>query len=326
MHEALISVIVPVYKVEKYLDECVQSIVNQTYKNLEIILVDDGSPDRCPEMCDEWARRDSRIKVIHKENGGASAARNAGLDIAVGQYVGFVDSDDYIATNMYEVLRNALIRQEKGIACCSMYTVTEKGEHLRKESSPAQKNLNIESALDAIFTLQADTSFCSKLYARKVLEKLRFPEGETNEEFSLLIPSVIFAQGLIHTQENLYYYRQRVGSVTKQAMPREADAFVLSNNLRKIEEQLKKYDIKKTKSFGFFSAQFSFWRAISYEKHYKQLSATLKEAYGIYRKIMAKNCAAYLLSTHSTMQNKLLYILVLTRLLRPIYKILNKPL
>ena len=91
MYSDLISVIVPVYKVEKYLNKCVQSIVNQTYKNLEIILVDDGSPDNCPQMCDEWAKKDSRIKVIHKENGGVSSARNAGLDNSFGDYIGFID-------------------------------------------------------------------------------------------------------------------------------------------------------------------------------------------------------------------------------------------
>lgn len=96
MNDPLISVIVPVYKVEKYLDECVESIVNQTYRNLEIILVDDGSPDNCPQMCDDWAKRDARIRVIHKENGGLSSARNAGLDVCTGEYISFIDSDDWL--------------------------------------------------------------------------------------------------------------------------------------------------------------------------------------------------------------------------------------
>ncbi len=96
MNEPLISVIVPVYKVEKYFDECVESIVNQTYRNLEIILIDDGSPDNCPQMCDDWTKRDARIRVIHKENGGLSSARNAGLDVCKGEYIAFVDSDDFI--------------------------------------------------------------------------------------------------------------------------------------------------------------------------------------------------------------------------------------
>lgn len=99
MNKSLVSVIVPVYKVEKYLDKCVESIVEQTYKNLEIILVDDGSPDNCPSMCDSWAQKDSRIKVIHKENGGVSSARNSALDAAAGDYICFVDSDDFIEPN-----------------------------------------------------------------------------------------------------------------------------------------------------------------------------------------------------------------------------------
>ena len=122
----LISVIVPVYKAEKYLDKCVQSIVNQTYKNLEIILVDDGSPDNCPEMCDEWAKKDSRIKVIHKENGGVSSARNAGLDNSFGDYIGFVDSDDFIENDFYECLYDNLVENGADISFCTFKTLDEK--------------------------------------------------------------------------------------------------------------------------------------------------------------------------------------------------------
>ena len=104
----LISVIVPIYKVEKYLDECISSIVNQTYRNMQIILVDDGSPDRCGEICDEWAKRDSRIMVIHKSNGGLSDARNAGIDVAIGEFIVFIDSDDWVESTMLEVMHNLL--------------------------------------------------------------------------------------------------------------------------------------------------------------------------------------------------------------------------
>ena len=100
--QELISVIVPIYKVEPYLDRCVQSLVDQTYSNLEIILIDDGSPDKCPEICDEWEKKDYRIKVIHKENGGLSDARNMGMQIMTGDYVSYIDSDDWVSTNMYE--------------------------------------------------------------------------------------------------------------------------------------------------------------------------------------------------------------------------------
>lgn len=121
MNNPLISVIVPVYKVEKYLDRCVESIVNQTYKNLEIILVDDGSPDNSSALCDEWAEKDSRIKVIHKENGGVSAARNAAIDIANGEFIGFVDSDDYIDKDMYDVLYKQLISTQSDLSVVGVY-------------------------------------------------------------------------------------------------------------------------------------------------------------------------------------------------------------
>ena len=120
MDNPKISVIVPVYKVEKYLDRCVESIVNQTYKNLEIILVDDGSPDDCPAICDAWANKDERIKVMHKENGGASSARNAGLDASSGDYVGFIDGDDIIDNDMYEMLLNNLVFTGADISRCGM--------------------------------------------------------------------------------------------------------------------------------------------------------------------------------------------------------------
>ena len=128
MEQELITVIIPVYKVEAYLEKCVESVRNQTYANLEIILVDDGSPDGCPAMCDELAARDERIQVIHRENGGLSAARNTGLDAAKGRYVAFVDSDDYIASKMFEKLHAALIGARADMAVCDLACVDEQGE------------------------------------------------------------------------------------------------------------------------------------------------------------------------------------------------------
>ena len=129
MNKPLISVIVPVYKVEKYLERCVKSICAQTYQNLEIVLVDDGSPDQCGEMCDMFAKQDSRIRVVHKENGGLSDARNAGLDVMTGDYVGFVDSDDWIEPDMYQVLYERLIKEKAEISCCGMKRCTDLGVH-----------------------------------------------------------------------------------------------------------------------------------------------------------------------------------------------------
>lgn len=123
--QPLISVIVPVYKTEKYLDRCIQSIVDQTYKNLEIILVDDGSPDNCPAMCDAWAAKDGRVQVIHKENGGVSTARNAGISIARGVFFAFVDSDDWIAPNMIRSLLDLQKESQADVTGCCLETVCE---------------------------------------------------------------------------------------------------------------------------------------------------------------------------------------------------------
>lgn len=129
-NKILLSVIVPVYKVESYLDRCVESIVGQSYRNLEIILVDDGSPDGCPEKCDDWAKRDNRIKVIHKQNAGLGFARNSGLDIATGEYVAFVDSDDYIENDMYRTLIDAACRHNADMVSCGFNKQLASGEFL----------------------------------------------------------------------------------------------------------------------------------------------------------------------------------------------------
>ena len=135
----LISVIVPIYNVESYLDRCIESIVNQTYKNLEIILVDDGSPDNCPAMCDAWAARDSRIQVIHKENGGLSDARNAGLAAASGEYIAFADSDDWVDAQCIRSLYGALRETDSEIAACDVcVTSRETGESCSFTKAPAR--------------------------------------------------------------------------------------------------------------------------------------------------------------------------------------------
>ncbi|NST07596.1 glycosyltransferase, partial [Enterococcus faecalis] len=120
-----ISIIVPVYNVEKYLEKCVRSILAQTFTDFELILVDDGSPDSSGAMCDQFAEQDQRVKVIHKENGGLSDARNAGIEIATGEYLGFVDSDDYIADDMYELLYTNIVKEDADLSICGIYDVYE---------------------------------------------------------------------------------------------------------------------------------------------------------------------------------------------------------
>lgn len=171
-----ISVTVPVYKTEGLLDRCVESIVGQTYKNLEIILVDDGSPDNCPAMCDEWAEKDSRIRVIHKENGGVSSARNAALDIATGDYIGFVDSDDWIEPEMYSSLIQKISESGKNIALCSYYAVEISGERYECRCVVDKEVLDKDDYFRFI-VLGGDGGYIwNRLYDADILKEVRFDE------------------------------------------------------------------------------------------------------------------------------------------------------
>lgn len=172
-----ITVIVPVYKVEKYFDKCVQSIVNQTYKNLEIILVDDGSPDNCPLMCDEWAKKDERIKVIHKENGGASSARNAGLDYATGEFIGFVDGDDYIDLDMYEIMLKEITDNGADAARCAIVRESRNGYKEEWGNNDSElKIVNKEQLRCDIGEANGilPVSPCNKLFKKKCIADVRF--------------------------------------------------------------------------------------------------------------------------------------------------------
>ena len=182
MNYYLISVIVPIYKVEKYLHKCIDSILAQTYTNLEIILVDDGSPDNCGKICDEYAAKDSRIKVIHQPNGGLSAARNAGLDIATGDYIGFVDSDDYIAPDMYEKLYNALVKNDADMAICDYQRFGNELPY--DEMSLTTEVITGLQAMEKQNTV-INCSFVvawSKLYKSFIFSNVRFPVGKINED------------------------------------------------------------------------------------------------------------------------------------------------
>lgn len=214
MDTPLISVIVPVYKVEAYLDRCVQSIVDQTYRNLEIILVDDGSPDNCGAMCDAWAQKDGRIKVIHKENGGLSDARNAGMAVVSGEYIGFIDSDDYIAPEMFRLLYDRLCTDGSDIATCGVETVFEDGTPSRPLTPSGCIILNREEALEAILReswLKQPVWY--KLYRTDLIRNLPFPVGKYHEDVYWTWQAVARAEKVSVFDVPCYFYVQRSGSI-----------------------------------------------------------------------------------------------------------------
>ncbi|MBR6778574.1 MAG: glycosyltransferase [Clostridia bacterium] len=225
----LISVIIPVYKVEEYIDKCIQSVVNQTYKNLEIILIDDGSPDNCPKICDQWAKKDGRIKVVHKPNGGVSSARNCGLDMATGDYVTFVDSDDFIELTMYEKLISSIIENNSDLALCGFCNVYENGI----KEVVVEKNLSVINAsnifdyyvlsnshkIDNIVYLDGIMAYtCRALYSKKIIKNNRFEQEIKYCEDLLFNLNVIDKNTKISVvNENLYNYYQRVTSAVHNA-------------------------------------------------------------------------------------------------------------
>ncbi len=211
----LISVIVPIYKVEAYLDRCVQSIVNQTYTNLEIILVDDGSPDQCPQMCDTWAKRDARVRVVHKENGGLSDARNAGLSIAGGEYIAFVDSDDAVEPDYLSSLYQVMQQENADIAECGVLLVKEDGEVLRERSCEEECLAmdRIEALRRLVLEQGVFQTVWNKLYRRSVIEGIQFEKGKYHEDEFWTYRVFARAQRIAVIRRPMYRYLQRSASI-----------------------------------------------------------------------------------------------------------------
>ena len=173
----LISIVVPIYKVEKYINKCIESILNQTYKNLEIILVDDGSPDNCGKIADEYAKKDNRIKVIHKKNGGLSDARNAGIDIVKGKYIAFVDSDDYIEKEYIEIMYNAIRTNKVKIVQCGINKVNDDGKVLDSYGYLDNELINSKRIIEEKYTKYPISNVVAwnKLYSTDLFKDIRYP-------------------------------------------------------------------------------------------------------------------------------------------------------
>lgn len=229
----LISVIVPVYKVEKYLKRCVDSILAQTYPCLEVILVDDGSPDGCPAICDEYAREDRRVRVIHKENGGLSDARNAGIDAAKGNFLGFIDSDDYVHPRFYELLLQALKEEGADIAGCDVKKIYETGtvEEEEKEAVRSEIYSGREATAnlyDAQLYLKSVVIW-NKLYKKELFKDVRFPKGKLHEDEFTSYRLLYQSKSVVYIDRAYYFYFQRedgiMGQKQKKISPVALEAY-----------------------------------------------------------------------------------------------------
>lgn len=210
-----ISLIIPVYNVKEYVSKCIESVISQTYKNLEIIIVDDGSTDGSGTICDYYKSIDKRIVVIHKENGGLSSARNSGLKIASGQYIGFIDSDDYIDSTMYEILINSLSNNKADIVCCDYFEFRD-NEELFDKIKRRDLIYSKEEAMSHLFDDVGYKCFAwNKLYRKELWDRASFREGKIFEDIEPTFLVFSMANKIVFVQEKLYYYRVRKSSISQ---------------------------------------------------------------------------------------------------------------
>ena len=209
----LISVVVPVYKVEKYLERCIQSIVTQSYGNIEIILVDDGSPDKCPIICDQWKEKDSRIRVIHKKNGGLSDARNEGIRIAKGEYIAFVDSDDYVHPQFIEILYSVITQRQADVVACE-YEEVSADSVLNVTKKIYFDDISFKQLIEYTPTAIAFNVW-NKLYKRELFDSIQFPVGKIHEDVGIWWELLYYAKNIVAISDRLYYYCQNQDSIMR---------------------------------------------------------------------------------------------------------------
>ena len=217
--EYKVSIIIHIYGVEKYLEECLDSVINQTYSNLEIILIDDESPDQCPVICDEYALKDNRIKVIHKKNGGAGSARNAGLKICTGEYICFVDSDDYVYPNYVEKLVSEAVRQKAEIIVSNFDYLYQNKKKTEKELMKTNEFSSAEYLEEFLINWHCSLIW-NKIFKKDILKSLFFVEGRRIDDEFFTYQAVIKAKKIVQIEDCLYVYRMRKSSVMNSSVSR----------------------------------------------------------------------------------------------------------
>lgn len=252
MANELVSIILPIYNVENYLRRCVESVINQTYQNLEIILVDDGSKDSSGKICDEYCAKDSRVKCIHKKNGGLSDARNAGIEIATGVYLCFIDSDDFIHSQYVETLHGALKKYDADMAVCNFQRVKEEDMPFEQNIKLAEVCGHVLNQDESWFALYDDklkyqyTIACSKLYKRSVFSNLRFPVGRLNEDSATAHQVIGLIEKSVYVDAVLYYYLVRAGSIMNSDIKTDDSVKAVEDRITYFMHQGKKELLEKT--------------------------------------------------------------------------------
>lgn len=311
-NKPLVSIVVPIYNVEKYIDRCISSISNQTYGNIEIILVDDGSKDSSPEKCDSWNRIDERVVVIHKSNGGLADARNCGVDNATGEYISFVDGDDSIDPAMIESMVEALLTYEAQIACCGKQKIYDNGN---TEAYQCRKSLKVYSGNEAIDELfcgyYIDESFCDKIFKIDLLRKFKFPLGEVNEDLPILPDIFSLCKNVVHIGAPLYNYHQNEGSITRSGY--NIKMHVVLEHLLQLQEKYSK-DNSDTLDMLFIRYSVAMLCRMNIDKLNANEEYFKKDKISYYG-YLKKNYIKYIISDRVCLKDKVLATLIITKLL-----------
>lgn len=255
----LISIIVPVYKVEKYLHRCIDSILIQSFTDFELILVDDGSPDNCGNICDEYAEKDSRIVVIHKKNGGLSDARNSGIAMARGKYIGFVDGDDYIEKYMYESLYNNIKEADADMAICGIYHCYD-GVEIKKQSQRIKKVCGqIEVIEEVLSGKHVGVGANTKLYKKFLFDDVRYPVGRIVEDAFVIVELLQNVQTVVIDTLPQYCYFHRKNSITMSAFSERCYDFIdaYKKNLAIINNTLEYKELREVAKYRYYWAYFT---------------------------------------------------------------------
>lgn len=318
MNEGVITVIIPVYNVESFLNECILSVINQTYKNLEIILVDDGSNDSSGNMCDKWANSDPRIKVIHKNNGGLSDARNTGLNNAHGDYISFIDSDDYIDLRFYEIMLQAMNETGADLVTCGRYIYSDR---IIKEKHCCDKLtcLTSEEALSEM--LQGgliEEAAWDKLYKNNLIKNIVFPVGELNEDI-VVMPKIISSCNIVaHCGKSLYYYRRNDKGITKSGYKKNKN--VVFRHLDETKDWIEKYHPDLNKQYKVLEARYSYTTLLGMAVNTND-KKVFRSEYKEYMKRLFCSWRQFILSNRVQGKDKAFSILVLLNLYGAIWNV-----
>lgn len=305
MSTPLISIIVPVYNIKEYLPRCVSSLQAQTYPNIEILLVDDGSTDGTGALCDELAAKDERIRVFHKANGGSSSARNLGLSRARGKYIGFVDSDDYVEPDMYECLLAALQEYDGQIAQVGRNEIDEQGSLLPDICIPPEEAVFLHSRdfMRELLMHRGDCSFCTKLFDAKLLQGREFPLGRLNEDFHLLVNILPRVEGVVSLPGYKYHVFYRIGSNSRR-QDKEDFSRVFADNVDNADMVLGivEKEFEELKKIAF---RFGIFQRLDYLLHIPISQMTGENVfYGNVKRYMRKHWCKSMINPYLTLKNK----------------------